>query len=332
MRILMAPMEGVVDPYLRALYCQIGGIDLFVTEFIRVTHTLLPSKLFRRLCPELAAPLTTPVRVQLLGSDSQALSENAQRAAMLGAPGIDLNFGCPAKTVNKHRGGACLLREPATLFDIVRSVRKATPSHIPVTAKMRLGYLSREGYVENALAIAEAGAQELVVHGRSKADGYKPPAFWDSIGEIQAALKIPVVANGDIWSLQDFIRCRAESGCNDVMLGRPLLAKPDLALQIKSYLTRSHFSPMNWETIVGLVWQYHLNTLPDHPSKHIGNRLKQWLMYLQRDYPQAGLLFEQIKKLRDAASLETAFAPLLESAKKTKASHLQNMAAIEANH
>ena len=206
----MAPMEGVVDPYLRALYCEIGGIDLFVTEFIRVTHTLLPPKLFFRLCPELEQPLAVPVRVQLLGSDSHALAANASRAAALGAPGIDLNFGCPAKTVNKHRGGACLLQEPATLFELVNAVRQATPSNVPVTAKMRLGYLAREGYVENALAIAEAGAQELVVHGRSKTDGYKPPAYWDAIGEIRAALDIPVVANGDIWDLEDFKRCRFE--------------------------------------------------------------------------------------------------------------------------
>ena len=88
MRILMAPMEGVVDPYLRALYCEIGGIDLFVTEFIRVTHTLLPPKLFFRLCPELEQPLAVPVRVQLLGSDSHALAANASRAAALGAPSL----------------------------------------------------------------------------------------------------------------------------------------------------------------------------------------------------------------------------------------------------
>lgn len=311
MRILMAPMEGVVDPYLRALYCQIGGIDLFVTEFIRVTHTLLPPKLFLRYCPELQAPLKVPVRVQLLGSDSQALAANAARAAMLGAPGIDLNFGCPAKTVNKHRGGACLLQEPTTLFEIVKAVRQATPSHIPVTAKMRLGYLTRQGYVENALAIAEAGAEELVVHGRSKTDGYKPPAFWDAIGEVKAALSIPVVANGDIWDLDDFKRCRAESGCSDIMLGRPLLAKPDLARQIKAYLADEEFTPLPWVQIVGLIWQYHLNTLPDYPSKHIGNRLKQWLMYLQRHCQQAQQLFEQIKTLKSAEALESAFAPLL---------------------
>lgn len=308
MRILMAPMEGVVDPFLRALYCQIGGIDVFVTEFIRVTQTLLPPKLFYRLCPELLQPLSTPVRVQLLGSDCGALAENAYRAAMLGAPGIDLNFGCPAKTVNKHRGGACLLQEPRTLYEIVRSVRLATPTHIPVTAKMRLGYMSRQGYIENALAIAEAGALELVVHGRSKADGYKPPAYWDAIGEIQSALTIPVIANGDIWNLEDFIRCRAESGCADVMLGRPLLAKPDLALQIKAHLYGSSFAPMEWKQIAALVWQYHVSTVPENPSKHIGNRIKQWLMYLQRHYPQAQQLFEQIKRLRDAQSLEAAFA------------------------
>lgn len=304
-------MEGVVDPVLRAIYCQIGGIDLFVTEFIRVTHVLLPAKVFYKYSPELLSPLTSPVKIQLLGSDCNALAENAFRAAALGAPGIDLNFGCPAKTVNKHRGGACLLQEPHTLYDIVRSVRRAVPERIPVTAKMRLGYMSRTGYVENAKAIEEAGAAELVVHGRSKTDGYKPPAYWDLIGEICTALSIPVVVNGDIWNLEDFTRARAESGCTDVMLGRPLLARPDLAKHIKSHVNNTPFTPLDWGQVVVQIWNYHCATLPNYPSRHIGNRLKQWLMYLRANYQEANTLFENVKTLRDAESIKRVFSPYL---------------------
>src|SRR5690554_6286652 len=176
MRIYLAPMEGVVDHHLRRLYAGIGGLDLCVTEFIRVTQTRLPEKVFRRYCPELAAPLTLPVRIQLLGSDPTYLALNARRAARLGASGIDLNFGCPAKTVNKSRGGACLLNEPELLHQIARQVRDAVPQDTPVTAKIRLGYETRANYIETALALEEGGIAELVVHGRSKADGYRPPA------------------------------------------------------------------------------------------------------------------------------------------------------------
>src|SRR5688572_10641047 len=177
MRIYLAPMEGVVDHHLRRLYARIGGIDLCTTEFIRVTQTRLPEKVFRSFCPELHEPLVVPVRIQLLGSDPAMLAWNAHRAAILGAVGIDLNFGCPAKTVNQNRGGACLLQEPELLYDIVHQVRQAVPAAVPVTAKMRLGYGARTGYVQNARALADAGSAELVVHGRSKADGYKPPAY-----------------------------------------------------------------------------------------------------------------------------------------------------------
>jgi len=308
MRIYLAPMEGVVDHHLRRLYAGIGGIDLCITEFVRVTQTRLPEKVFRRFCPELAQPLPIPVRIQLLGSDPAMLALNARSAARLGAAGIDLNFGCPAKTVNKNRGGACLLNEPELLHDIARQVRDAVPAAIPVTAKIRLGYESRSRYVENAQALAEGGVAELVVHGRSKADGYRPPAYWECIGEIRERLAIPVIANGDIWSLEDYRRCRAESGCDHVMLGRGLLSRPDLARAIKAEQRGEPYAPLSWPDISDLLLEFHRDTADAYPKQFCGNRLKQWLMYLQRQFPQAAQLFESIKKSRDAATIEAAVA------------------------
>lgn len=307
MRIFLAPMEGVVDAQLRQLYADIGGIDCCVTEFIRVTHTHLPSKVFHRFCPELIRPLAIPVRVQLLGSNPETLAYNAQTAATLGAPAIDLNFGCPAKTVNKNRGGACLLQEPDLLFDIIKAVRDAVPREVPVTAKIRLGYHSRSHYVENALAIAAAGAAELFVHGRSKEDGYKPPAYWDCIGEINQALDIPVIANGEIWSVADYFACRAQSGCQDVMLGRGLLARPDLALAIKAAVRQQPFEALTWQQLLPRLHLFHQQTLSTYDDKYCGNRLKQWLMYLQRQYPQAKQFFEAIKRSRCTAEIEQQF-------------------------
>jgi tRNA-dihydrouridine synthase C len=306
MRIYLAPMEGVVDHHLRRLYAGIGGIDLCVTEFVRVTQTRLPEKVFRRYCPELAVPLPIPVRIQLLGSDPALLAVNARKAARLGAPGVDLNFGCPAKTVNKNRGGACLLNEPELLYDIARRVRDAVPAATPVTAKIRLGYESRSRYIENALALAEGGVAELVVHGRSKADGYRPPAYWGCIGEIRARLAIPVIANGDIWSPEDYRQCREESGCEHVMLGRGLLSRPDLALAIRADQAQADYRHLSWSCISDLLLQFQRETTLSYPKQFCGNRLKQWLMYLLRHYPQAGQLFEIIKKTRDPQVIEAA--------------------------
>ena len=117
---------------------------------------------------------------------------------------------------SQSRGGACLLNETQTVFDIVKAVYNAAPNHIPVSVKIRLDYEERNSYLENAQAIEEAGTNELCVHARSKADGYKPRAYWECIGEINAVAKIPVIANGDIWSVDDFIRCKDMSGSSDL--------------------------------------------------------------------------------------------------------------------
>jgi tRNA-dihydrouridine synthase C len=286
MNIYLAPMEGVVDHHMRRILSRIGGIDVCVTEFVRVTDHLLPRKVFLRYSPELACNsnklvsntgASCPTRVQLLGSNPDAIAENARKVADYGAPGVDLNFGCPAKTVNRHRGGACLLNEPKTLAEIVYKTRQAVPDHIPVTAKIRLGYEQRNTYKENALAIFEAGANELVVHARSKADGYKPPAYWDCIGEIRDLISIPVIANGDIWNLEDYQRCRAQSKCRDIMLGRSLLSTPDLALAIKTFNQGQPYQWMTWGSIAELLLQFFTDTSAEYPTKHMGNRVKQWL-------------------------------------------------------
>ncbi|MCH8537995.1 MAG: tRNA-dihydrouridine synthase, partial [Alkalimonas sp.] len=189
MQIILAPMEGVVDHLMRDMLTRIGGFDLCITEFVRVVDQRLPRRVFRRICPELEQQGKTdagvPVRVQLLGQEPHWLAENAVRAVEMGSPGIDLNFGCPAKTVNKSRGGAVLLKETERLYQIVKAVRTAVPLDQPVSVKIRLGYDDTALTLDNASAIAEAGADMLTVHARTKTDGYKPPAYWPWIAKIR---------------------------------------------------------------------------------------------------------------------------------------------------
>lgn len=311
MRLFLAPMEGVVDHTLRRLLTDIGGIDICVTEFIRVTDHVLPDKVFHRLCPELsngcATPTNVPVRIQLLGGKPEPIAANAAKAASIGACAIDLNFGCPAKTVNKSDGGACLLQTPSRLYDIIKATRDAVPSHIPVTAKMRLGFNDRENYMENALAAYEAGATEIVVHARSKADGYRPPAYWDTLADIQQAMTIPVIANGEIWNVDDFLRCKELSQCNDFMLGRGLLSCPDLALQIKAHQAGSDYTPLAWIDVCHILKDFFDTTTELYQAKHLGNRVKQWLNYLRRQYPEAQTLFDTIKRYRTKEEIDSAF-------------------------
>jgi len=243
MTIILAPMEGLLDFVLRDILTRVGGIDRCVSEFIRITDQLLPERVFTRIVPELHTGGRTlagvPVRAQLLGADPVCVAENAARLAGLGPAGIDLNFGCPAKVVNRHGGGAALLDEPETIAAIVSAVRRAVPAHIPVSAKMRLGYSDDSRALECALAIAGGGADELVVHARTKAQAYRPPAYWERIADICAVVRIPVVANGDIWTVADAHRCRELSGCDRLMLGRGAVTDPGLALALKAEMARA---------------------------------------------------------------------------------------------
>jgi tRNA-dihydrouridine synthase C len=199
-------MEGLLDHSLRDVITRVGGVDRCVSEFIRITDQLLPLRVFTRVVPELLthgrSAAGTPVRPQLLGSDPACLAENAARLATLNPAGIDLNFGCPAPTVNRHRGGAVLLDEPELVHAIVAAVRRAVPAHIPVSAKMRLGNQDESRMLDCAHAIADAGADELVVHARTKLHGYRPPAYWERIAQIRQAVPIHVVANGEVFGSQ----------------------------------------------------------------------------------------------------------------------------------
>ncbi|MEM1433980.1 MAG: tRNA-dihydrouridine synthase [Pseudomonadota bacterium] len=319
MRLLLAPMEGVTDHHLRDLLTAVGGVDACVTEFVRVNDLPLVEKILRRECPELPAvprqqtsisqtPSGTPVRLQLLGSNPETLAESARRAARLGAAAIDLNFGCPARTVNNSRGGAVLLKEPELVGRIVRAVRDAVPVQVPVTAKIRLGFEDRSRYLENALAIAEAGASELCVHARSRVDGYRPPAYWHCLADIVAAITIPVVANGEIWTVADWQRCRRESGCRDFMLGRGLVACPDLALRIRAAADGRDYAPLQWVDVLPLLYRFYCATRDVYPPRFLGNRVKQWLFYLQMHYAEAGPFFRAIKRYKQPQQFEQAFA------------------------
>lgn len=295
--IYLAPMEGVVDATMRAILTQIGGIDRCTTEFLRITDHKLPKRVFIKICPELLnnghTDTGTPVYLQLLGSNSEAMAVNAQKAAQLGAPGIDINFGCPAKTVNNHGGGATLLQDPQILFEIVQAVRTAVPAHIPVTAKMRLGYKDKSLAMENAKAIEEAGADELCVHGRTKLEGYQPPADWDTINKIDKHIKIPVVANGEIWTAEDYHLCREQSDCDNIMIGRGLLATPGLARLIKQ-----NGSILNWNEVKVIMTLFLDALCLTCPERYRANLIKQWLVYLQKSYPEAAVFFEHIKRIK----------------------------------
>ncbi|MRR51309.1 MAG: dihydrouridine synthase [Rhodocyclaceae bacterium] len=309
-RILLAPMEGLADDVLRDVLTRAGGYDCCFTEFIRVTTTLLPASSFTRVCPELLkgakTAAGTSVRVQLLGSAPSLLAENAARLAELQPAGIDLNFGCPTPLVNRNRGGAALLDEPELLQRIIQAVRRAVPATIPVTAKMRLGISDTGRALECALALEAGGVSELAVHGRTRDDGYRPPARWEWIGRIRQTVKVPLIANGEVWSAADYRAIRDATGCADVMLGRGAVADPLLACRLKEGGEAP--SADDWSILAGMIamfWERVQEKVMPHQSP---GRLKQWLGLLQRNYPEADRLYRDIRELRHATEVGRTLA------------------------
>ena len=308
MRVLLAPMQGVLDPLVRHLLTEVNDYDLCITEFVRVVGMLLPEKVFFRICPELAhggvTASGTPVRVQLLGQYPQWLAENAARAAELGSQGVDLNCGCPSKMVNGSGGGATLLKDPELIYQGTRAIRAAVPSHLPVSVKIRLGWSSSEHQFEIADAVEQGGATEITVHGRTKEAGYRAELIdWPAIGAIRQRLSIPVTANGEILDWQSAQNCAAVTGCDSLMLGRGALNVPNLSRVVK------HNSPfMPWADVVALLYHYtQLEKQGDTGLYHMA-RIKQWFSYLHKAYPEAESLFSVIRTLKDCPSIAKAIS------------------------
>ena len=302
MRLVLAPMEGVVDFKMRQLLTDLGGFDLCVTEFVRVVEDTLPERVFHRYCPELKAGgytrAGTPVRIQLLGQVPNALAENAVKAIRLGSHGIDLNFGCPAKTVNKSKGGAVLLKDPEHMYEIIKAVRDAVDPRHEVSAKIRLGFDDDSNSQEIVDAVVSAGASSLAIHARTKRDGYNPPAYWEKIPPLIKNKNIAVVANGEIWQVEDALLCQKRSHCQDLMLGRGALAMPDLAKQIKAHVENEQYTPMLWEHVIYHIIHSSMHQYEREREISFACRTKQWLGYLKRQYPQANVLFDEIRRLK----------------------------------
>ncbi|WP_153075308.1 tRNA dihydrouridine synthase [Paraburkholderia bonniea] len=309
-RLYLAPMEGLADYVLRDVLTGIGGFDGCVSEFIRVTGSVLPNRVYEREAPEVLegghTRSGTPMVIQLLGSDPVWMALNAAHAARLSPHGIDLNFGCPAKVVNQHGGGAMLLADPEQLNRIMSSVRAAVPAGIAVSAKMRLGVSDTSRAVDCATALAEGGAASLVVHARTRDHGYRPPAHWEWIARIADAVDVPVIANGEVWTVADWERCRAVSGSADVMLGRGAVSDPFLASRIRGLMERSP-SDGEWQDVLRYLAGYLRTLQAQTASRHEHGRVKKWLSYLQRTWPQAAGLHAAIRRLQDSHDILAVF-------------------------
>jgi tRNA-dihydrouridine synthase C len=307
--LVLAPMDGVTDAFMRRFLTERMPFSFCVSEFIRISQIVPPARVFTNDVPELKSGARTasgaPVVVQLLGGDPERLAQSALVAVQAGAQVIDLNFGCPAPTVNRHDGGATLLKFPERIQSIVSAVRCGLPEHIPLSAKLRLGWDDPKAIFQNAERAVKGGAAWITIHGRTKMQGYTPPAYWKPIGEVRKMVGVPVVANGEIWNLEDLKRCQEQSGCEHLMIGRGALADPGLVKRCAEYLgiadTRS--IAKSTKAAEDTDWRLLLRELTAESraamesDRRTMSRIKQWLNYAHK----RGMVscFDQVKRARD---------------------------------
>ncbi len=306
LRVVLAPMEGLTDFLMRQTLTEASSYAWCVTEFLRITQQLLPESTFLRHMPELYCKSQTrngtPVHLQLLGNEPQLMAESAARAAELGAAAVDINFGCPAKTVNKHRGGAALLNEPELIYKIMSAVRQAVPKQIPVSAKIRLGIDNTQELFDNVAAVAQANSSWLTIHARTKSQGYRPPVDWRAIADARChANGMPLIANGDIVSVASAHACRDITGCSTLMVGRAAVSQPGLINQINRDTTA-----LSWPSVHQLQQQFLIN-MQGNDSGVVG-RYKQWLAMTALHYPEAAAHFNRVKRIKTRTEMLMAAA------------------------
>jgi nifR3 family TIM-barrel protein len=222
-------MAGLTDSVFRRLIKRLGGCGLVMTEFTSaegLTRNSLKSKRMLFYHEE-----ERPVTAQLFGAEPSRLAEATRMVEDLGFDAIDLNLGCPAKKVVKACGGSALLRETKLLEEILKTIRAATT--LPFTIKIRAGWSETEIVSVQVGKMAEdLGINAIAFHPRTRVQGFSGHSDWDLIGQLKAALKIPVIGNGDIVTPEDAFRMKRETGCDGVMIGRGALSNPWIFRQI----------------------------------------------------------------------------------------------------
>jgi len=271
----LAPMEGVGDHSFRKAMASIGGFDEAVRDFLRVPSNAHVKSLAKAYDPDEMAPI--PLAAQIMGLDPELMAAMAIELASRGAKRIDVNCGCPSNTVTGRGAGSSLLKDPDILLEVTRAVAEAVS--IPVTVKMRSGYEDISLFTENILAAQESGARYITLHPRTKVEGYTPPARWDLIARAKSLLKIPLVGNGDILTVDDAINMLSITGCDALMIGRGSIMNPFIFHQIRAHFTHMHYKPEP-EALIHYLETY-LNAMDQtYPPKSRVNKLKQLLSFL----------------------------------------------------
>ena len=310
--VFLAPMAGVTDLPFRIL-CKEMGCGLVYSEMVSAKGILYDNKNTTELLE--IDPKERPVAVQLFGSDPEILGAMAKKIEQYPIDIIDVNMGCPAPKIVKNGEGSCLMKTPELVGKIVKSLVESQSK--PVTIKFRKGFDDDHINAVEIAKIAEAnGASAVAVHGRTREQYYSGKADWDIIKQVKAAVNIPVIGNGDVFTPQDAKNLFEHTGCDAIMVGRGAQGNPWIFKRILHYLETGELLPEpTAEERVEKALR-HAQMLIDYKGEYIGVReMRKHMAWYMKGLPGAAELRGKLNYAENMAELEALLRGYLESHK-----------------
>ncbi|WP_218083109.1 tRNA dihydrouridine synthase DusB [Anthocerotibacter panamensis] len=300
-RVLQSPLAGVTDRVFRTLVRRSAPQSLCYTEMVSATGLH-----YAREMPRVMDVGTNeePIGIQLFDCRPDFLVEAARMAEAEGAQVIDINMGCPVNKITKNGGGSSLLKDPELAGTIVRKVAQAV--NVPVTVKTRLGWTDQQiNILEFSLRMQDSGAQLITIHARTRAQGFEGTARWEWIGRVKEQLTIPVIANGDIFSIDAALECLKMTGADGVMCSRATMGNPGLVGQIDHFFkTGERLSePTPAERL--FLAREHIRLLFDYKGQRGLQQARKHAAWYVKGVPGAGLLRGQLARMESVAEAET---------------------------